>query len=171
MRKSILKVFRVAALMALGAGAVQAADGAEPTEVTVAGDQKIAVCIEPSVIDELGGKDALANVQANGFQVWQNYVMGVEGTIAGNRLVPICKPNAKDPGAATVTITTPMVFGAAPAKTGIVVTYQLLKSATPNGGFTMVGEAQPTPVFAVDTSAETNATYWKIQAIFTPDAN
>ena len=35
----------------------------------------------------------------------------------------------------------------------------------------MVGEEQTVPVFAVDTSAEENATYWKIQAIFTPDAN
>ena len=167
-----------------GAGTVKAEDGyevrivngksvvyAKPTEVTVAGDQKIAVCIEPTVLAELGGAAALADTAANGFQVWQNYVMGVDGAVAGNKLVPICKPNAENPGAAAVTITTPMTFGAAPAKTGIAVTYQLLKSATPKSGFTMVGEEQPTPVFAVDTSAEENATYWKIQAIFTPDAN
>ena len=167
-----------------GAGTVKAAEGyevrivngksvvyAKPTEVTVAGDQKIAVCIEPTVLAELGGAAALADTAANGFQVWQNYVMGVDGAVAGNKLVPICKPNAENPGAAAVTIKTPMTFGTAPAKTGIAVTYQLLKSATPKSGFTMVGEEQPTPVFAVDTSAEENATYWKIQAIFTPDAN
>lgn len=167
-----------------GAGTVKADEGyevrivngksvvyAKPTEVTVAGDQKIAVCIEPTVLTELGGKDALAKTAANGFQTWQNYVMGVDGAVAGNKLVPICKPNAENPGAAAVTITTPMTFGAAPAKTGIAVTYQLLKSAMPKSGFTMVGEEQTVPVFAVDTSAEENATYWKIQAIFTPDAN
>ena len=104
-------------------------------------------------------------VEANGLKVWQNYVMGVDGSNAANKLTTDYAVGAGE----MITVKTPISAFNAPADSGITVTYRLLTTRTPEAddSWTVFAEGAATPEFPVNLATQTGDTYWKIEAVFT----
>lgn len=119
--------------------------------------------------------EKLETVEANGLKGWQNYVMGVNGTLTTNVLEPmegVATAAEKAGKTEPIVITAPLTIANAPAAADskIAVSYQLFKGTMVDG--TISWGATPeatatTPRFALDFKDTTGDTYWKIAVVFT----
>ena len=106
-------------------------------------------------------QEYLETAQANGLLAWQNYVMGIDGTVAANKITTVSTGVTGE----TVTLTVPLTFNP-PADTGVTVTY-VLKKSTDRAKTWKDVRAQATPTFAVDLTGEPDGdTLWKIVVVF-----
>ena len=119
---------------------------------------------------DLGGKtkgEYLAEPGTTGAPRWQEYAlygnMSAEGTYV--KLIPqIVKA---DEGSPVVTIKAADGFVLSkPVRSGVAVSFQLLKSDSADGTFALFAENPIEPSFTVDVTAIGPKTFWKIQTVF-----
>ena len=114
----------------------------------------------------------LATVEANGLKVWQNYVMGVNGSVAGNKLLTDYVVGGGEGAGEWITLKTPIAAFNPPTDSGITVKYRLLRTMTPDGATSWVafGELKDTPSFPVNIAGQEGDTFWKIEVVFQGEA-
>lgn len=110
----------------------------------------------------------LATVEANGLKVWQNYVMGVDGSVAGNKLLTDYVVGGGAGDGEWITVKTPIAAFNPPTDSGITVKYRLLRTTTPDDAtsWQAVGELTDTPSFPVNIAGQEDDTFWKIEVVF-----
>lgn len=114
----------------------------------------------------------LATVEANRLKVWQNYVMGVNGSVAGNKLLTDYAVGGGAGDGEWITVKTPIAAFNPPTDSGITVKYRLLRTATPDGAtsWQAFGELKDTPSFPVNIAGQEGDTFWKIEVVFQGEA-
>lgn len=118
-------------------------------------------------------KNAYMNsVEANGLKVWQNYVMGVNGSDKGNKLLTDYVVGGGEGDGEWITVKTPIAAFNPPTDSGITVKYRLLRTATPDGAtsWQAFGELKDTPSFPVNIAGQEGDTFWKIEVVFQGEA-
>lgn len=118
-------------------------------------------------------QNAYVNMLApNGLKVWQNYVMGVDGSVEGNQLLTDYVVGGGEGPGEWITVKTPIAEFNPPADSGITVKYVLKSTTTPEDAesWVAVGEPKDTPSFPVNIAGQEGDTYWKIEAVFSGEA-
>lgn len=115
-------------------------------------------------------KAALKTVQANGVKMWMNYVMGVDGTSAANKLQTTFRPAAGSSATAPkTTVCFPFADTVSPPEnSGIAVTYAL-EASTDNGTTWTQVASQGTCAFVVAMPDAT--TLYRLRVVFAPAGN
>ncbi len=153
----------------IGAGNIAALSGTQgatftPIEITGVGSLTVDASIFPSTVSASERAAYLVSTQANGLTVWQNYVMGIDGTSADNKLVADYTASGT-----TLTIKSTLTDLTSKSDAGVTVTYSLLKSTDNGSNWTAVTKDAATPnSFEVSTDDLTagTQTIFKIQAVF-----
>lgn len=111
-------------------------------------------------------------VEANGLKVWQNYVMGVNGSDKGNKLLTDYVVGGGAGDGEWITVKTPIASFNPPTDSGITVKYRLLCTATPGNAksWEAFGELKDTPSFPVNIAGQEGDTFWKIEVVFQGEA-
>lgn len=158
----------------------------KPVDITITMDAAATapIAVDPGWIAEKVGANATAEeivekletVDENGFKGWQNYVMGVDGSVAANVLKPVegvATESEKSGKTDPIVISAPFTANNAPAASAskIAVTYQLFKGVMGTNGQIVwgtepVAESEK-PRFAMDFKDTVGDTYWKIAVVFT----
>ena len=114
----------------------------------------------------------LATFEANGLKVWQNYVMGVDGSVAGNKLLTDYVVGGGAGAGEWITLKTPIMAFNPPTDSGITVKYRLLRTMTPDDAtsWQAFGELKDTPSFPVNIAGQEGDTFWKIEVVFQGEA-
>ncbi|MCR5414630.1 MAG: hypothetical protein K6F50_07905 [Kiritimatiellae bacterium] len=153
----------------IGAGNIAALSGTQgatftPISVTGVGSLTVDASVFPSTVSASERAAYLVSTQANGLTVWQNYVMGIDGTQADNKLVADYTASGT-----TLTIKSTLTDLTSKSDAGVTVTYSLLKSTDNGSNWTKVTTGAATPnSFEVNTEDLTagTQTLFKIQAVF-----
>ena len=105
---------------------------------------------------------------ANGINRWQNYVMGVDGTVPSNRFLTVYAKTAESPTKIIVTTRIPAdSFANPPEGSGLKPAYGLY-DVTAGGAGVQVGENRDVPAFPLDLNGlGYGQTLFKIKATFT----
>ena len=111
-------------------------------------------------------------VEANGLKVWQNYVMGVDGSVEGNKLLTDYAVGGGEGDGEWITVKTPIAAFNPPTDSGITVKYRLLRTATPDDAtsWQAFGELTDKPSFPVNIAGQVGDTFWKIEVVFQGEA-
>ena len=113
----------------------------------------------------------LALEAANGNTHWQNYVLFGNNPATASKLIPQIVKAAEGSSVVTIKATDEFVLSK-PVRSGVNVSFQLLKREGTTGNFAAYGAPSATPEFTVDVSATEkekkigSKTFWKIQTIF-----
>ncbi len=120
--------------------------------------------VEGQAVTTLAQKQAYLYVaEANGLKAWQNYAMGVDGTVAANAFdITYTKTNE-----ANIVLSTPIAAFNAPAGSGLTVTYTLMKSTDGGATWSKVATGLSTPTVSLPvTEIGTGDSLWKFKAVF-----
>ena len=113
--------------------------------------------------------DGLAQKQNNDQTVWQNYVMGIDGTTEQNMLATIGEKRADKPEEVVV-VKTPITEFNPPQNTGVTVTYNLLRKRPGETKFSVFQEGLLKPEVDVNTiELDVGDTLWKFEAVFSAE--
>ena len=104
--------------------------------------------------------------------MWQNYVMGVDGSVEGNKLLTDYVVGGGEGDGEWITVKTPIEAFNPPTDSGITVKYRLLRTTTPDGAtsWQAFGELKDTPSFPVNIAGQEGDTFWKIEVVFQGEA-
>lgn len=158
----------------------------KPVDITITMDAAATapIAVDPGWIAEKVGANATAAeivekleaVDVNGFKGWQNYVMGIDGSVEANELKPVegvATESEKSGKTDPIVIAASFTANNAPAASAskVAVTYKLFKGVMGTNGQVVWG-TEPVvesekPRFAMDFKDTVGDTYWKIAVVFT----
>lgn len=120
--------------------------------------------VEGQAVTTLAQKQAyLYAAEANGLKAWQNYAMGVDGTVAANAFDITYTKTSET----SITLKTPIAAFNAPAGSGLIVTYTLMKSTDGGATWSEVETGLSTPAVSLPvTGIGTGDSLWKFKAVF-----
>ena len=152
------------------------AGGAQAIVPVTVSEDAVAKMVENDIVTPAGEKataaevsEGLAKTQANDQTVWQNYVMGVDGTDAKNALSTIGEKSAAKPEEVVV-VKTPITAFNPPQNTGVTVTYNLLRKRPGETKFSVFQEGLLKPEVDVNTiELDVGDTLWKFEAVFSAE--